>query len=108
MKFQVNVQITLRNSAALTDAELSKALSLGKNEVAAIDVETILRTVAAQLKGKGLRPARRSQAKGSITVSLPVVVEGKHLGKINLTEAAKGDKKSDADKKADLMKELGL
>lgn len=108
MKFQVNVQITLRDSANLTDAELKQALKLGKNEAPAIDVESILRTVSASIKGKGFRPCRRSQSKGSLTVAIPMVVEGKHLGKVNLTEAAETGKKSDADKKADLLKDLGL
>lgn len=109
MKFQVNITITATNSRHVSDEDIKTALKLAKNEGVAIDVESVLRTVAASLKGKGAMACRRSKEAGNLTVSLPVKVEGKHLTKIDLSAPAKTvSKKTDEEKALELRKELGL
>lgn len=108
MKFQVNIQITGIDSSVLTNADLKKALGLGKNEGIGVDLTSLTDAVAEALREKGAAVCHRS-AKENLTCSIPLKVEGK-LAKVDLTapKASRKPKKTDAEKRAELLESLGL
>ena len=106
MKFQVNLTVTAIGTNSINDAELSKQLKLGKNEVAAIDLDAVMQAVTAELAGK-VQPCRRSK-NGNLSITFPLKVEGSHLRVVNVADqpAKASSKKTDAERRQELLSEL--
>lgn len=109
MKLQINVQATMINSSLVSDKDFAKAMKLQKNEGVAFDVQALGQQIASALAERLPQVAKRSKG-GNLTVAIPLKIEGNCLTKVDLSAASSKStvKKTDDEKRASLLKDLGL
>lgn len=109
MKFQVNVQATMINSALVSDKDLGRAMKLAKNEGVAFDVQALGAAIAKELAKRLPQAVRRSKG-DNLTVAIPLKVEANLLTKVDLSapQVKGASKKTDEEKRQSLLADLGL